>query len=414
MRLRATIAASLLLGTAIGAPAAMIGPAAPAWASCPNMEIQDPPSFTMPKDDAGNWVLARFGLNRLQQGLNGTDVIVAVLDSGVQAGHPALAGRVTDNGRDLLETTDTTHGKQDCRGHGTTVASVIAGNARAGFRGIAPAAKIMPIRVNENVGEQDQNGRKTSDEKIANGIDWAVQHGANVINISFAYLGAEANPDDHRPFADAIKRAVDSNVVVVAAVGNDPNAKDSFPANQPGVIGVAAINDKGARWLNGSQGSTAGSFVDVSAPGFGVIGAYAKQGQYAEFQGTSLAAPIVAGTVALLKQAHPGWKTNDFIRQINATADRSPGGRSSEEYGAGIVDPVRAITERAAAGAAYKPSAAAADTEDPAVAAARQADSERRSKALWLALAVLAVSIIVLFSSSIVRNGSERRWRSAE
>jgi membrane-anchored mycosin MYCP len=411
MRLRATITASLLLGAMIGVPAGVIGPAAPAWASCPNMQISDPPPFTMPKDDAGNWVLARFGLNRLPRGLTGTGVTVAVLDSGVQASHPALAGRVTDNGRDLLEGVDRTHGKEDCRGHGTAVASVIAGNARAGFRGIAPGARIMPIRVNENQGQQDQNGRKTDDQKIANGIDWAVQHGADVINISFAYLGAEADPDQHRPFADAIKRAVDSDVVVVAAVGNDPKATDSFPANQPGVLGVAAVTDKGVRW----DDSTIGSFVDVSAPGFSVIAAYPREGAYSPYQGTSFAAPIVAGTVALLKQLHPTkWKTADFIRQITATADRSPGGRSSKEYGAGVVDPVRAVTDHFAVGAAYKAPAAAVDTADPAAAAAQHAASERRSKAMWLALGVLAISIIVLFSSSIVRNGSERRWRSAE
>lgn len=410
MRLRATITAVLLLGTVIGMPAAVIGfPAAPAWATCPR-EINDPPPFTLPKDDAGNWMLLRFGLNRLPRGLNGSGVIVAVLDSGVQASHPALQGQVTETGRDLLESPDRTHGKEDCRGHGTAVASLIAGNGRAGFRGIAPNADILPVRVNENEGAQDQDGRKTDDQKIANGIDWAIQHNADVINISFAYLGDDADPDRHRVFADAIKRAVDKDIVVVAAVGNDRNAKDSFPANQPGVLGVGAIAADGSRWPD----STMGSFVDVSAPGFGVIAAYAKGGAYGAFQGTSFAAPIVAGTVALLKQQHPGWKTADFIRQITATADRSPGGRSSVEYGAGVLDPVRATTDQFAVGAAYKPPAAEVETEDPAVTAARHAASERRSKAMWLALAAVAVSIIVLFSSAILRNGSERRWRSAE
>jgi len=118
--------------------------------------------------------------------------------------------------------------------------------------------------------------------------------------------------------------------------------------------------------------------------------------------------------VALLKQLHPKWKTADFIRQITATADRSPGGRNSRQYGAGVVDPVRAVTDQFAVGAAYQPPAAEVESEDPALAAARQAASERRSKALWLALAATAVSIIVLFSSSILRNGTQRRWRSAE
>jgi type VII secretion-associated serine protease mycosin len=395
---------------AIAGPAVVLGPAAPAWAACPNMQIGDPPPFVMPKDDSANWVLNRFALGRLPKGVTGSGVKVAVLDSGVQATHPALLGRVTDDGRDLLEATDRTHGKEDCRGHGTAVASVIAGNGRSGFRGVAPSAVIMPIRVNENEGQSEKNGRPTDDQKIANGIDWAIQNGADVINISFAYLGADAEPSRHRVFADAIKRAVDKNVVIVAATGNDKTAKDSFPANQPGVIGVAALRPEGVRW----EESTVGSFVDVSAPGFGVIAAYGKGGGYQPFQGTSFAAPLVAGTVALLKQQHPNWKTADFIRQITATADRSPGGRGSPAYGAGILDPVRAATEQSAVGAAYRVPDAEVATEDPAIAAARQAASERRSKAMWLALAAVAVSIIVLFSSAILRNGSERSWRSAD
>jgi subtilisin family serine protease len=294
------------------------------------------------------------------------------------------------------------------------VASVIAGNPREGFRGIAPGAKILPIRVNENEGAQDQNGRKTNDNKIAAAIDYAIERHADVINLSFAYLGGDADPAKHPVFAAAVQRAVDADVVVVAAVGNDKNAKDSFPANQPGVIGVAAIDNKGVRWQDSSQGSTVGSFVDISAPGFAVIAAYAKGNGFQPFQGTSFAAPIVAGTVALLKQLHPKWKTADFIRQLNATSDRSPGGKSSKEYGAGVVDPVRAVEDQPAAGAAFKPPAAAVPTEDPTLVAARKAAADRRSKAAWLAIAALALSIIVLFSSSIVRNGTERRWRSAE
>jgi membrane-anchored mycosin MYCP len=404
MRLRATITAIL-----IGAGAVWL-PAAPAWAGCGTIQLNDPPPFTLPKDDAANWVLARFGLSRLPAGVDGEGITVAVLDSGVQATHPALAGRVRLDGRDLLEASDTTKGREDCRGHGTAVASVIAGKPREGFRGIAPSARILPIRVNENEGQQDNEGRKTDDQKIADGIDWAIQHGADVINISFAYFNGEADPDKRRIFADAIRRAVDRDIVVVAAVGNDPTATDSFPADQPGVIGVAAIGPKGTRWQN----STTGSYVDISAPGDQVIAAYPKYGSYQPYQGTSFAAPIVAGTVALLKQLHPNWKTADFTRQLTATADRSPGGKGSTEYGAGVIDPVRAVVDQPAVGAAYKPPAGEVATEDPTVLAAREAAAGRREKALWIALAAVALTIVVLFSSSILHNGSERRWRSAE
>lgn len=404
MRLRATVTAILIGATAV------VLPAAPVWAGCGNMQIGDAPQFNLPKDDSANWELARFGLSRLPAGVDGTGVTVAVLDSGVQATHPALAGRVRIDGRDLLEAADTTKGREDCRGHGTAVASLIAGKPREGFRGIAPGARILPIRVNENEGQQDNEGRKTDDQKIANGIDWAIQHGADVINISFAYFNGEADPDKRRVFADAIRRAVDKDIIVVAAVGNDPTATDSFPANQPGVIGVAAIDAKGLRWKN----STMGSYVDISAPGDVVIAAYAKGATFQPFQGTSFAAPIVAGTAALLKQLHPNWTIADYTRQLIATADRSPGGRGSKEYGAGVVDPVRAVVDQPAVGPAFKPPASEVTAEDPAVVAARQAAAGRREKALWIALAAVALTIIVLLSSSIMHNGSERRWQSAE
>jgi membrane-anchored mycosin MYCP len=420
MRLRATITAALV-ATLIGAPGAAVGLlATPAWAACGNISQEEPRGFTLPKDDTGNWPLNRFGLSHLPAGVDGSGVIVAVLDSGVKASHPALTGKLPDgqnkvlDGRDELEGKDTTHGREDCIGHGTAVASVIAGNARAGFRGIAPGAHILPVRVNENVGgDNEQNVRKTSDDKIANAIDFAVARHADVINLSFAYLGAQADPNQHRVFADAIKRAVAKNIVVVAAVGNDATAKDSFPANQPGVLGVAAMTVQGVRW----QDSTSGSFVDVSAPGLDVIAAYPYPGHdtYQAYQGTSVAAPIVAGTVALLKQVHgKEWSVGDYIRQITATADRSPGGKNSPDYGAGVVDPVRAVEDQAAVGPAFHPPAARVDSEDPAVIAARQAAEQRRSKAIWLGIAVVAISVIVLFSSSIIHNGTLRGWRPAE
>jgi type VII secretion-associated serine protease mycosin len=392
-----------LLGAAV-----IILPAAPAQASCAGVNLTQAPPATPGKDDS-NWVLVRFGLGRLPANVDGRGVTVAVLDSGVQANHPALQGRIRDDGRDLLEAGGSTRGREDCRGHGTAVASLIAGNPRSGFRGIAPGARILPIRVNETIGGEAQDGRKTDDAKIAAGINWAIDHGADVINISFAYLGADADPDKHQIFADAIQRAVDKNIVVVAAVGNEPDATDSFPANQPGVLGVAAINHDGTRW----DKSTTGGYVDVSAPGSQVLAGW-PNGIYTQLQGTSFAAPIVAGTVALLKQVHPTWKASQFLTQITASADPSLGGKSSKTYGAGVVDPVRAVSDLQAYGAAFRNPNAPVPQEDPQAIAAEQRAHELRSRALWLALGGLAVTIIVLLSSSILHNGARRRWRAAE
>lgn len=404
MRLRAVAAASVL------AAGLVMLPTTPAWAGCANMTVQTPQTTVQLKDDADNWVLNRFALDRLARGLDGRNVTVAVLDSGVQANHPALSGRLTANGRDLLASGGSVPGGEDCRGHGTAVASLIAGKDQDGFRGIAPRAKIMPIRVNETVGDApDDEGRKTDDNKIAAAIDWAVDHGADVINLSFAYLNGDADPDKHPVFAAAVRRAIERDVVVVAAVGNNADATDSFPANLPDVIGVAAINEKGARW----QHSTKGSYVDISAPGEAVLVAW-PGGVYTEQSGTSFATPIVAGTVALLKQLHPDWKAAQFARQLAATADPSPGGKNSKEYGVGVVNPVRAVNDMLGGGTAFKNPDAGIPAPDPAILAAEEQAAERRTRALWLALGAALLTVIVLLSSSILHNGTRRRWRPAE
>ncbi|NUT35789.1 MAG: type VII secretion-associated serine protease mycosin [Hamadaea sp.] len=406
MRLRALAATSVL------AAGLVMLPTAPAWAGCANVGMGDLKPAELPKDDSGNWVLSRFGLNRLPTGLDGRGVTVAVLDSGVQSSHPALSGRLTSNGRDFLSSGGGVPGGEDCRGHGTAVASLIAGKPRDGFRGIAPGAKIMPIRVNETIGGDTEDGRKTDDTKIAAAIDWAVDHGADVINLSFAYLNGDAEPEKHAVFAAAVRRAVEKDVVVVAAVGNDEKATDSFPANLPDVIGVAAIRDDGVLWGN----STHGAFVDISAPGGGKEGVLVAWpgGGYTQHAGTSFATPIVAGTAALLKQLHPDWKAAQFARQLTATADPSPGGKNSKEYGAGVVNPVRAVSEVPGFGTAFKNPDAAVAAPDPVVVAAEERAAVRHTRALWLALGAIALTVIVLLSSSILHNGGRRHWRPAE
>ena len=162
----------------------------------------------------------------------GSGVIVAVLDSGVDAGHPDLAGQVLP-GVDLVDGGD---GRVDPVGHGTTVAGLIAGRAddNAGVAGIAPGAKILPVRVLDKLNKYDDPA------VIAKGMRWAVDHGAKVLNLS---LGGALRSD---AIAEALRYAAAHDVVVVACTGNvatDPSIHEVwYPAREPGVVAVAGLS----------------------------------------------------------------------------------------------------------------------------------------------------------------------------
>src|SRR5690349_19613393 len=162
----------------------------------------------------------------------GSGVIVAVLDSGVDAGHPDLAGQVLP-GVDLVDGGD---GRVDPVGHGTTVAGLIAGRAddNAGVAGIAPGAKILPVRVLDKLNKYDDPA------VIAKGMRWAVDHGATVLNLS---LGGALRSD---AIAEALRYAAARDVVVVACTGNvatDPSIHEVwYPAREPGVVAVAGLS----------------------------------------------------------------------------------------------------------------------------------------------------------------------------
>lgn len=210
---------------------------------------------------------------------------VAVLDTGFSLGHPQLAGRfrrgidLVDNDYDVSEELDGRDDDGDGRqdegyGHGTFVSGMILH--------LAPDAEIVPIRVldADGVGETFN---------VIDGIDYAVAHGADVINISFG------TGDRSRALAEAVKRAEDSGVTIVASAGNTGDEAKQYPAAFNGVISVAAYDHRA------TQVAAFGSFgkwVDVSAPGVGIQGAV--PGGQATWSGSSLAAPIVAAELALM------------------------------------------------------------------------------------------------------------------
>jgi type VII secretion-associated serine protease mycosin len=260
---------------------------------------------------------------------DGSGVTVAVIDSGVDATHPDLQGQVLP-GLDLVDSKG--NGDTDLVGHGTTVAAIIAGRGddNAGVIGIAPKAKILPVRV------LDEENRYNDAIIVAKGVRWAVDHGAKVINLSLGGQGSSA------ALAAALDYAFAKDVVVVACTGNTSASSDTgvwYPAREPGVIAVAGMERNGdVLW----SGSITGKETVVTAPATELVGA--RPGGYWRVQGTSFAAPMVSGTAALIRSRWPTMPAGEVVNRIIRTAkDRGPAGRDSI-YGFGMVDPTGALT----------------------------------------------------------------------
>jgi len=228
------------------------------------------------------WALRTLEADSSWSVADGSGQTVAVIDTGVS--------REPDVARNLLVGWDVIRGRSDGRndqnGHGTHVAGVIAAEANNGIggAGLAPGAKILPVRA------LDTNGNGFWSD-VANGIVYAVNQGAGVINLS---LGGDTDDPSLRA---AINYALGNGRIVVAAVGNDGTGAATYPAAYPGVIGVAASDgaDRVASFSNHGQA------VDLAAPGVGILSTV--PGDFASSSGTSMAAPFVSATAALLRSA---------------------------------------------------------------------------------------------------------------
>ena len=269
----------------------------------------------------GQWYHQFLNTSEAHQATQGEGVVVAIVDSGVDASHPDLAGSV-------LSGTDLSHegpgdGRKDTNGHGTKMASLVAAHGRV--RGVAPAARILPVRAGTG------SGAGTS--KVADGIVWAVAEGAKVISVS---TGSEDDPLTRQ----AIQAALAADAVVVASVGNRPDDTSVlYPAAYPGVLAVAAVGKNGEH----AQISVTGPQVVIAAPGTDVSGAH-PGGRYSVGTGTSDATAIVAGAVALVRARFPQLKAADVVRRLTATAiDKGSPGRDPS-YGFGVLNLVGALT----------------------------------------------------------------------
>ena len=248
----------------------------------------------------------------------GSQITVAVIDTAVDVGHPAIASRIA--------------GIQDFVGanapdaHGTAVAGLIAGGGD--IAGVAPGARILALTAFAG-----GSGGGTSD-RIAQAIDFAINSGARVLNMSFS------GPTDP-VVAQLTQVALSRGRIVVAAAGNGgPGAPPSWPAAVPGVIAVTATGPDDQLYA----GANHGSYISVAAPGVDVL-SIAPQGRVGVLSGTSMAAAHVSGLVALLLERHGSASPAQIRALLERTAiDLGPPGRDTG-FGAGRVDTLSALQQ---------------------------------------------------------------------
>ena len=388
-------------------------PAAPA-AAAPGCGTAPGPAVGSPTVPAGGapWPVLRYAPQRLAGIADGAGITVAVLDSGVDATIAPLRDRVLP-GADELDGGD---GRLDCVGHGTAVASIIAASATGtGFAGLAPGARILPVRVTETVDAGGTpTGRAGSVAGLVTAIRWSVAHGARVLNLSLVLY------QDAPALRDAVADALAKGVVVVAAVGNghigsggsagtqdgDPTP---YPAGYPGVIGVGAVGADGQR----SPTSPVGTFVDIVAPG-AAVPALTRGGQLVDLDGTSFAAPFVAATAALILGREPGLRPDEVTRRIVDSADPSPDGPHSNGYGAGILNPYRAVTEEHPTDGSGRPSpvgTVAVPGGVPVAPGAAVVPAGGGGRAGRLAGAGAVLAMLVTLAAVVLPRGARRAWR---
>jgi type VII secretion-associated serine protease mycosin len=276
------------------------------------------------------WHLQFMNVAAAHQISQGAGVVVAVTDTGVDPRSPELRDAVVPGLTNAAGQSG--DGRNDTDGHGTSMAALIAGRGKGGDNGalgIAPRSTILPVQV-------EFGGPMSDPRYLGPGIDWAVEHGAKVISIA---SGSSEEP----AIKAAVERALAADIVVVAAAGNTPDAtKIAFPARLPGVLGVGGVDRQG----NHATISVTGPEMVLTAPAVDIV-SVGLDGRYLTASGTSDAAAIVAGAVALVRARYPGLKGPEVVRRLTYTAqDKGAPGRDPE-YGYGVIDLVKALTAEA-------------------------------------------------------------------
>jgi type VII secretion-associated serine protease mycosin len=350
------------------------------------------------------WALSSMNTDQAWRTTKGEGITVAVLDTGVDDRHPDLTGSVLQ-GKDFIGF-GAQRGERAWARHGTAMAGIIAAHGHGpgsedGVMGIAPEAKILPVRVIlEGTDKAREKARNSRGNALAQSIRWAADQGADVINLSLGDDSESAHPEAAEDAA--VQYALAKGSVVVASAGNGGEKGDhiSYPAAYPGVIAVTAVDEFGTH----AAFSTRRWYATVSAPGVDVIIADPDR-RYYEGWGTSAASAFVSGAAALVRSAHPGLTPAQVKKLLMDTARNAPDCGRDDSRGYGFVDPAAAVK---AGGklrpAALRPSSAAYGKKyfgtgpDP-----KRADGE---PAGWLAPVAGGLGVILLA-------GAVALWRGA-
>lgn len=321
----------------------------------------------------GGWQLDAIKATEAQGVTTGEGVVVAVLDTGVGE-HPDLDGKVLD-GKSFVDGDP----RRDQSGHGTDIAAQVLS--------VAPGAKILPIQVTSG-------GDDFAFAPAVEGIRWAVDNGAQVINISLA--GSAATDDA----INAITYALDHNVPVIAGTGNDPSAEVGSPAYLPGVVAVTGFGESGEVWSE----ATTGPETDLSAPAENIQGVVPDgPGTDAGYRdggsGTSIATALTSGAAALVRAKFPDASAADVINRLISTAEDAGDPGRDDEYGYGKLDAYAAVTADVAPVAANPLGDPAEELSGPGEAAEGTDDGGISTGMILAAVGgvvVLAVVIVVL------------------
>ncbi|MFI9390274.1 type VII secretion-associated serine protease mycosin [Streptomyces bauhiniae] len=294
---------------------------------------------------AQQWHLDAMSAPEMWKVSTGRGITVALIDSGVDDSLADLEGQVLD-GKDFSEQRGDEH--TDIAGHGTDMAALIAGTGRRGPQngsyGLAPGAKILPIRMRYASDEFGQvDSRKEFSRALSKSIRFAADSKAQIINMSLGNDNSPGRQDVETPeLRSAVKYALSKGKLLFAAVGNGGKKANNpeYPAATPGVVGVAAA-DRNAKVGEFSQW---GPQVDMIAPGIDMVHACQGGTEVCKSRGTSEASAIASASAALIWSKHPDWTNNQVLRvMLNTLNKPADGSKRNDLIGYGAVRPRAAL-----------------------------------------------------------------------
>ncbi|BCJ33616.1 peptidase S8 [Actinocatenispora thailandica] len=350
--------------------------------------------------DAAPWPQGLFGPKRIWRLSTGAGQLVAVVGTGVDAANRQLSGRLAD-AKAVAGMSDPRH---DCDGRGTLAAGMIAArpDAHTTFVGLAPGARLLSVKYTQTTSGGDS---EPDPDGLAAAIKAAVAAHASVICVAVpAAHGSGALTDALRDAADA-----DAVVVAPARIGSsDHPVGRSYPTSSPGVLGVAVAGRDGA-----AASTEDGDYLDVAAPGAGVVGLAAGTGGALGHKwpatDPAAAAGYAAGAAALLRAYQPKLTAAQVVDRITRTATDS-GAARDPRLGAGMIDPAAAV---GAPLPAHRSSPSPGPTAIPAAVAAVPPSEPYRDLVLVSGLGAPGAALLLLLAVRTVRRGRRRRWRPA-